>query len=96
MSDFVHKEGSGSFFKQQKKTEKSPDWKGEIMISGNLYELAGWEKQGKKDVFISMSAQVKGSYKSPVPDAPVESKKPANEQKVDVPGFEDFSSDCPF
>ena len=94
MSDFVHKEGSGAFFQQQKKTDKAPDWKGEIMIAGNLYELAGWNKQGKKGVFIGLSAQVKGSYKSPVPDAPSESKKPTNVPKDSPFGdaLDDFDS----
>jgi hypothetical protein len=96
MSDFIHKEGSGSFFQQQKKTDKAPDWKGEIMIAGNLYEVAGWNKQGKNGTFISLSAQVKGSYKSPVPDAPVKPQAKPDEQKIAVKGFEDFDDDIPF
>ena len=96
MNEFVHKEGSGSLFQQQKKTDKAPDWKGEIMISGNLYELAGWNKQGKKGTFISLSAQVKGSFKSPVPNVPSESKKPENVQIDSKDPFGGFEDSIPF
>ena len=94
MADFIHKEGTGVFFPQQKKTEKSPDYKGELMIAGNLYELAGWNKQGKNGTFISLSAQVKGSYKSPVPDVPQTTTIKPN-APINVTGFDDFEFDEP-
>jgi hypothetical protein len=96
MSDFIHKEGSGSMFPQQKKTDKSPDFKGEIMIAGNIYELAGWNKQGANKAYISLSAQVKGSFKTSKPDAPAKTESKPNLPKNAV-GFPDpFDNDLPF
>lgn len=40
---FEHKDMSGSFWENDKKTEaKHPDFKGQINIGGKLYDIAGW------------------------------------------------------
>lgn len=45
---FTPKEGQGSLFHdKEKKTEKSPDYTGSIMIGGEQKRIAAWIKDGK-------------------------------------------------
>jgi hypothetical protein len=54
------KEGSGSLFQTDKGNERAPKWRGDIMLNGTVYELAGWVKETKKgDKFLSLSGKVK-------------------------------------
>ena len=57
------KEGSGSLFQNDKKgNEKAPGWRGDIMLGGTVYELAGWVKTTSKgDKFVSLAGKVKES-----------------------------------
>lgn len=57
---YVPKEGAGSLFRNDKKgNEARPDWRGDVMIGGQMYELAAWEKQGARGTFLSLSAKPK-------------------------------------
>jgi len=41
MSNYQPKEGTGSLFKNEKKTaENQPDYKGNFMLGGTLYEVS--------------------------------------------------------
>lgn len=59
MSNYEQKEGQGSLFKNDKKTnEKQPDYSGSIMVDGKAHKLAGWvreSKNGKK--FLSLKVE---------------------------------------
>ena len=61
MSDFQHKEGSGSLFKNNyKEKENQPDMKGDAMFNGKPVELAAWtrvDKNGNK--YLSLKIQDK-------------------------------------
>lgn len=75
MSDYKHKDNSGSAFKNNyKQSEKHPDYKGTCVIGGKTYEVALWERSTSKgEPFYSMkySEPYKGnSEKSPQPKAP--------------------------
>jgi hypothetical protein len=48
------KDGSGSIFPNEKKSEKSPDMSGHIKIDGKLYKVAGWKKDGQRGQFYSL------------------------------------------
>ena len=76
------KEGSGSLFQNDKKgNEKAPGWRGDIMLDGTLYELAGWVKTtAKGDKFLSLSGKVKEERQKDKPQG----------------GMEDMDSDLPF
>ena len=66
---FEPKDGSGALFKNGKKEEgsKQPDYRGEVMLGGVVYELAGWVKNTGKGPFLSLSGKVKGEqYKEGV------------------------------
>ena len=42
---YEHKDGSGSLFKNDKAgVETRPDYRGDVMVAGVLYEIAGWLK----------------------------------------------------
>lgn len=56
---FEHKEGYGALFKElEKKSANGPDYRGNVMVAGQVYELAGWIKQGAKGSFLSLKAQL--------------------------------------
>jgi len=82
MSDFQKRDNSGALFKNEKKLEaganpKLPDYRGDITIAGQSYELSAWIKtmrNGKK--MMSLSAKPKGSSIpqgfEPAPEKPAE------------------------
>ena len=77
---------SGVLFKNDKKSEKSPDYTGRCQIGNREYRMAAWIKQGKKGKFMSLAFQ----------DAEDESwkdKKPSTD--VQAPPAE-FNDDIPF
>lgn len=50
------KEGTGSLFQQSKKTEKQPDYTGNLMINGVKKRIAGWIKESARGVkYISLN-----------------------------------------
>ena len=58
------REGQGSIFKQSSKpSENSPEYRGTIMVNGDIYELAGWVKQGASGAFLSLREKLKEGEK---------------------------------
>ncbi len=76
---FVLKEGQGSLFKNEKKSEKSPDYSGSLRIGGVDYRLAGWRHEGR------MSLQATPKDESVV--KAVGDKRPWKEKLNDDIGF---------
>ena len=61
---YIPKEGSGSLFKNDRKTtENHPDYTGTIMVNNRECYLSAWVKEGKKGKFFSVSI---GKEKAPV------------------------------
>ena len=62
---YEQKEGQGSLFKnEEKKSEKHPDYTGEIKLNGQMKRLAAWVKQsknGKMYMSISVSEKTQGT-----------------------------------
>jgi hypothetical protein len=56
-------------FKAEQKSEKAPGYRGEILLGGVTYELAGWVKEGKNGKFFSLSGKPKEAHQ-PVKQAP--------------------------
>jgi hypothetical protein len=58
------KEGSGALFKNDKGDNPArPDYRGDIMLGGKLYEISGWIKPLPSDAskrFMSLSGKLKG------------------------------------
>lgn len=89
---YEHKNGSGALFKNDKQgNESRPDYRGDLMIEGTLYEIAAWVKEsgsGKK--FMSLSANPKQAAAKP--SAPPTRTAPPKAQSS---RFDDIE-DCPF
>jgi hypothetical protein len=53
---YTPKEGSGSLFKNTRKTtDNHPDYNGSIMLNGKEHWLSAWVKEGAKGKFFSVS-----------------------------------------
>ena len=77
MTDFKHKENSGSIFRNDKKVkETQPDYSGTINVAGKEVQISLWIKEGKKGKYFS--AAIKEPYKK-------DSGKTFVEQKDDLP-----------
>lgn len=51
---------SGALFQNDRKEKAShPDFKGSLNVNGVEYWLSGWQKDGKKGSFVSLSIQAK-------------------------------------
>lgn len=44
---FTQKDNNGALFKNEKKQSNGPDYKGDIMVDGTPYWIAGWLKESK-------------------------------------------------
>lgn len=61
----MDKENKGALFKNNDKTkETQPDFRGNITIAGQEYQLSAWKNISKKDgkPFISLQASTKQSF----------------------------------
>jgi len=59
---YEKKDGDFVLFKNEdKKTDKSPDYSGEVLIKGVTYKIGGWIKEGQKGKFIAGSAKEKAN-----------------------------------
>ena len=83
---YEQKEGQGALFKNtEKKSEKHPDYRGDITIGGAKFWLSAWIKEGKKGKYMSVSAQ------------PKTEKTAAGYKHNPAPGAtDDLDSDVPF
>ena len=55
----TNKNNSGALFKEEKKSEKHPDYKGDSLINGQKMYIAAWineSQNGKKYMSLSFSA----------------------------------------
>lgn len=59
MEKFKHKNGTGSLFANDKRTnEKQPVMRGNIVTpDGNEYRVSAWEKEGKQGKFFSLAIE---------------------------------------
>ena len=70
---YTQRENSGVLFKNNdKKTEKHPDYKGNLNVEGVEYFFDAWKKvSAKGDTFLSVSVKKKNVQRAatPAPDA---------------------------
>ena len=51
------RDGQGSIFPNNKKSEKHPDFRGEMKIDGVVYEVSAWRKAYSKGEFLSLNVK---------------------------------------
>lgn len=85
------KDGSGALFKNDKGDNPArPDYRGDVMVGGVVYEVSGWIKPLPRDAsvkFMSLSAKPKQQRQEPTRQT-----QPAQRSS----GFDDLDTDVPF
>ena len=85
---YTPQEGNGALFKNDKGDNPArPDYRGDIMLGGVLYEVAGWIKPkptNPSEKYMSMVGKAKEAAKPVAKSAPVKQAEP------------DFDDDMPF
>jgi hypothetical protein len=64
---YEQRDMTGIIFRNARKKEhsKQPDYRGELLIDGVLYELARWGREAKNGrKFFALSVQVPGAWKT--------------------------------
>lgn len=84
------KEGSGALFKNDKGDNPArPDYRGDIMVGGVLYEISAWIKPLPSDAskrFMSLSGKPKDAGRSAAPPArSAPPQRPASRPQFDDP-----------
>ncbi len=54
---YEHKDETGTLFKNTKKNENSPDWRGNGKINGVQVKISAWEKRKDGKTWLSLSFQ---------------------------------------
>ena len=81
---YTPKDGSGTLFKNDKQGNPArPDYRGDGMVNGELVEIAGWIKEGKKGKFLSLSFKPKGERQERAPEPAPEPRQPARAELDD-------------
>lgn len=80
------KENSVTIFKNEKKSETHPDYKGQINVNGKLFDIALWVKEGKRGKFFS--GKISEPYKAEPPAGIYEKTG-----KLDKPVIQDTPTD---
>lgn len=62
---YEQKDMSGSLFKNDKESDKHPDYKGSCTINGTQYWMAAWLKEGKNGKWMSFSFKPKEQKDAP-------------------------------
>tara|TARA_R100000808_G_C2137561_1_gene145650 strand:+ start:1286 stop:1567 length:282 start_codon:yes stop_codon:yes gene_type:complete len=80
------KENSGALFKEEKKSEKHPDYKGTCLIGGEVYYIASWineSQEGKKYMSLKFTPkEEQAKYSKETTNA---TSKPEFSQPVSTP-----------
>ena len=89
--------GKGVLFSEEKRGEKSPDFKGKLILdrdykAGEEVKMAGWQKSSRRGPLISLSID---SWK-PDPNYKPDPNKPPRENNYRPGGSTRFDDDVPF
>jgi hypothetical protein len=89
--------GKGVLFSEEKRGEKSPDFKGKLILdrdykAGEELKMAGWQKSSRRGPLISLSID---SWK-PDPNYKPDPNKPPRENTYRPGGMTRFDDDVPF
>lgn len=92
---YAPKEGSGALFKNDKGDNPArPDYRGDILLNGVLYEISGWTKPLPSDAskkFMSLSGKPKQARQE-APQRPAPKPTYSEPQRTNKNGFDDDSN----
>ena len=87
---FIPQEGNGALFKNDKGDNPArPDYKGDIMLNGVLYEIAGWAKPkptNPSEKYLSLVGKAKEQ----------QAAKPVAKPAPKAEAFDDLDDSMPF
>lgn len=64
----MRKENTGVLFEQNKKTDKHPDFEGDVNIEGKEYRLVGWKNTSDKGTnYVSLKVESKQKTTDDIP-----------------------------
>lgn len=96
---YEHKDGSGALFKNDKGDNPArPDYRGDLMVGGILYEVSGWIKpvaSNPEKRFMSLSAKPKQAKQDHSPRPSHDAAK-ARQLPAKASGFDDMNDDIPW
>lgn len=88
------KEGNGALFRNDKGDNPSrPDYRGDIMLNGVVYEVSGWLKPLPSDAskrFLSLAGKPKQGQQARQPEPPRQAPQRARSEPQGS-GFDDMS-----
>lgn len=94
------KDGSGALFRNDKGDNPArPDYRGDIMLNGVLYEISGWLKPLPSDAskrFMSLSGKPKGQQQVRQQGQPRQAEQRQQQRTAPRGGFEDMDNDVPW
>lgn len=80
------KENTGVLFKNERKSEKHPAYKGEINVEGKHYSIALWDRQSSKGAtYLSVAIQEFRDVKNEPKEAKEEVKESYDNLDDDIP-----------
>ncbi len=83
---YEHRDGSGALFRNDKQgVEKRPDYRGDLMLDGKLWEVSGWLKDGAKGKWMSLAAKPKEAREGQRQSAPKAAPEPEDFADSDIP-----------
>ncbi len=96
MSEYQHREGSGSLFRNgYKEKDSQPDFRGDFMLNGEMFEIAAWQKKtGQGKSYLSLSVKPKQERERPQRDTGAAYRAAKGGDRKPADDFED--SDLPF
>jgi hypothetical protein len=78
------RDNSGTLFKNDKgDNPKRPDYRGDLLVEGVLYELSAWIKEGNKGKFMSLSCKPKEA--KPEPKGKEPARRVIADEDLDTP-----------
>lgn len=81
------KENTGVLFKNERKSEKHPAYKGEINVEGKHYSIALWDRQSSKGItYLSVAIQEFRDVKN----------EPKEEKEEPKNSYDNLNDDIPF
>lgn len=94
------KDGSGALFKNDKGDNPArPDYRGDLMVGGVLYEVSGWIKplpSNPENRFMSLAAKPKQGQEKPRQKPSHDAARARDTGRASPTGFEDMDDSIPF